>query len=289
MDAQALEDLWQTALQLLTAYGLSAVGAVVILIIGLYVAGLADRTVRKIMGRSEKIDQTLTGFVSSLVRYAIILFTIIAVLQKFGVQTASLVAVVGALGLAIGLALQGTLANFAAGVMLLIFRPFKVGQYVDAGGIAGTAKSISLFSTDLDTPDNIRITIPNGQIWGQSIRNFNFHETRRLDIPCGISYGDDLDRAMAVMQATISADPRVLADPAINVLVDGLGDSSVNLIARFWCASADYWQLKWDMTKAVKLAFDREGIEIPFPQRTVHVAGNAPLQKSSHTEKGAGA
>ncbi|GEQ97952.1 mechanosensitive ion channel protein [Iodidimonas gelatinilytica] len=273
MDQEQIKHLWETALGLITTYGISVIGAIVILVIGLWVAGIASRAVTRMMGRSKKIDPTLTGFFASLVKYAIILFTIIAVLQKFGVQTTSLVAVVGALGLAVGLALQGTLANFAAGVMLLLFRPFRVGQYVDAGGIAGTVQGISLFSTEMDTPDNVRITVPNGQIWGQSIRNFSHHATRRLDVPCGISYSDDVDKAMEIMKSTVMADSRVLGDPAPTVFVDSLGDNSVNLVARFWCNAPDYWQMKWDSTKAIKQAFDKAGIDIPFPQRMLHVAG----------------
>lgn len=279
MEREEIEGLVAKMLALLTEYGMSVVGALVILVIGLWVSGVVARSIRRLMGRSKKIDPTLTGFVSSLVKYAIVVFTIVAVLEKFSVKTTSLVAVLGALGLAVGLALQGTLANFAAGVMLLIFRPFKVGHYVDAGGIAGTVREITLFSTELDTPDNVRITVPNGQIWGASIRNFSYHATRRLDIPCGIAYSDDVDKAFDVLRRLAAADMRVLKDPAPDIFVDSLADNSVNLVLRFWCETAVYWQLKWDMTKAIKQAFDENGIDIPFPQHTIHFAN--PLPKAS--------
>lgn len=274
MAEEQLTEIWDKLAGLLALYGMSLIGAIVILIVGLWFSGFMANMTRRLMSRSSKIDATLTGFVSSMVRYAIIVFTVIAVLGKFGVQTASLVAVVGALGLAVGLALQGTLANFAAGVMLLLFRPFKAGHYVDAGGIAGTVKAITLFSTEMDTPDNIRITVPNGQIWGQSIRNFSHHDTRRLDVGCGISYDDDIDKALDVMKKVAAADSRVLKDPEINAFTDQLADSSVNLVVRVWCASGDYWALKWDLNKAVKQAFDKAGIDIPFPHQSLIIKGN---------------
>jgi len=269
MDTE-LDGIFQTLTELATTYGVSVLGAIVILVIGLWLSGAVSRAIRRWMGRSGRIDSTLTGFVASLVKYAIVIFTVVAVLEKFGIQTTSMIAVLGAAGLALGLALQGTLSNFAAGVMLLIFRPFKAGQYVDAGGTAGTIREITLFFTEMDTPDNVRITVPNGQVWGQAIRNFSYNETRRLDIVCGISYGDDIGKAMTVLQRLAEADPRVMDDPAAATFVDALADSSVNLVLRLWCAAGDYWQLKWDLTRAVKDAFDAEGIEIPFPQRTVH-------------------
>jgi len=272
MDTE-LDGIFQTLTELATTYGVSVLGAIVILVIGLWLSGAVSRAIRRWMGRSGRIDSTLTGFVASLVKYAIVIFTVVAVLEKFGIQTTSMIAVLGAAGLALGLALQGTLSNFAAGVMLLIFRPFKAGQYVDAGGTAGTIREITLFFTEMDTPDNVRITVPNGQVWGQAIRNFSYNETRRLDIGCGISYGDDIGKAMTVLQRLAEADPRVMDDPAAATFVDALADSSVNLVLRLWCAAGDYWQLKWDLTRAVKDAFDAEGIEIPFPQRTVHHRG----------------
>lgn len=268
-----MEEFIQQAFDFLTTQGLTfainLVVAILILIVGFWIAGRVSRAVKKLLGKAKKVDDIVADFLGSLVRYLLIAVTVIAVLERFGVETTSVVALLGAAGLAVGLALQGTLSNLAAGVMLLIFRPFKAGQYVDAGGIAGTVQTITLFTTEMDTPDNVRITVPNSQIWGQSIQNFSYNETRRLDIGCGIGYGDDIDKAQQVMLDVAGKDDRVLADPAAVTFVDTLGDSSVNLTLRFWCKAADYWQLKWDMTKAVKQGFDAAGVEIPFPQRVV--------------------
>jgi len=283
-----LSGAMETAVNLATSYGMSVLGAIIILIVGLWFSRAVSRMTRRLMSKSERIDPTLIGFVASLVKYAIIIFTVVAVLEKFGVQTTSLIAVLGAAGLALGLALQGTLANFAAGVMLLLFRPFKAGQYVDAGGTAGTVREITLFFTEMDTPDNVRITVPNGQVWGQAIRNYSHNETRRLDIGCGISYADDIAKAMAVLERLAETEERVMKDPAPATFVDALADSSVNLVLRVWCSAADYWQLKWDMTRAVKEAFDADGIDIPFPQRTVHLRSEAADTAASTAVDGQG-
>ena len=256
-------------------YGLSVIGALVTLIIGLWIAGWSKRTVQRLLNRRENMDLMLSSFLSSLVKYLIVAFTLIAVLGKFGVQTTSLIAVLGAAGLAIGLALQGTLSNVAAGVMLLIFRPFKVGDYVDAGGIAGTVKDVTLFITELSTPDNVQIIVPNAEIWGTAIKNFSGYATRRVDLAVGISYGDNIDDAFKALNDTISADSRVHKDPAPMVAVTDLGDSSVNLTARVWTNSPDFWAVKFDLTKAVKEKLDTSGIEIPFPQRVVHMQKDA--------------
>ncbi len=258
-----------------TTYGLNVVAAIVILIIGLWIAGWSKRTVQRQLNKRANFDRMLAGFLSSLVKYFIVAFTLIAVLGKFGVQTTSLIAVLGAAGLAIGLALQGTLSNVAAGVMLLIFRPFKVGDYVDAGGIAGTVKDVSLFISELSTPDNVKIIVPNAQVWGAAIKNFSGYATRRVDIVVGISYGDNIDAAFQAVKDTIAADSRVHADPAPMVAVTDLGDSSVNLTVRVWTDGANYWGVKFDLTKAIKEKLDAAGIEIPFPQRVVHLQKEA--------------
>ena len=195
----------------------------------------------------------------------------IAVLSQFGVQTASLIAVFGAAGLAVGLALQGTLSNVAAGVMLLLFRPFKVGDYIDGGGVSGTVKVISLFVTELATPDNVQIIAPNSQMWGTAIRNYSFHNTRRVDFLVGIDYGDNIDTAMATIRRVSGADTRVHRDPEPFVVVGELGDSSVNLIVRLWVNAADYWGVKFNLTKAFKEQLEADGITIPFPQQDVHM------------------
>ena len=256
---------------LVTAYGLNVVAAIATLIVGWIAAGWCARAVKRLIAKTDKVDAMLGGFFASFVRYGILAFTVIAVLSRFGVQTASFIAVLGALGLAIGLALQGTLGNVASGVMILLFRPFKSGDYIEAAGLAGTVKSVSLFATELCTPDNVQIIAPNGEIWNKSIKNYSFHATRRADFVFGIGYEDDLDAAMELILAIATADERSLKDPAAMVAVGELADSSVNIILRVWCASADYWALKFDLTKTIKQRFDAEGISIPFPQRQVHV------------------
>ena len=257
---------------LIATYGLNVVGAIVVLVIGLIAAGWAKRTVRRLLRRTGRVDDTLTGFLGSLVKYAVVAFTVIAVLQQFGVEATSLVAVFGAAGLAIGLALQGTLSNVAAGVMLLLFRPFKVGDYIDAGGQAGTVKIISLFTTELATPDNVQIIVPNGAIWGTAIKNYSFNDTRRIDLLMGIDYGDDIDTAMATINRVIGEEPLALADPEPLVAVSELADSSVNLVVRVWVNASDYWGVRFDLTRKLKERLEADGISIPFPQRVVHMA-----------------
>ncbi|MDJ0949547.1 MAG: mechanosensitive ion channel [Alphaproteobacteria bacterium] len=261
---------------LLATYGLDVVGAIVILIIGIWVAGWTRRWLGRALARTGRVDQTLQSFLSSLARYLILAITVLAVLSQFGVQTASLIAVLGTIGLAIGLALQGTLSNVAAGVMLLVFRPFRVGDYVEAGGVAGSVKALNLFTTELATPDNVQILVPNGQIWGAAVKNYSFHETRRVDLMIGIDYGDDMDKAIEAVRAVIGADDRVLAEPDALVVIGELADSSVNLVVRVWCLAENYWPLKFDLTKALKERFDREGLSIPFPQSTVHMVPATP-------------
>ena len=260
---------------LLTDYGLSVVGAIVVLIVGLWAAGWARRATTKMLARTDKIDDTLGMFFGSLVKYMVLAFTVIMVLNQFGVQTASLIAVMGAASLAIGLALQGTLSNVAAGVMLLLFRPMSVGQFVDAGGVLGTVKSIDLFTTEISTLDNVQIIVPNSQIWGGTITNYSVYDTRRMDIVMGIGYGDDIDKAMAAFKATYDTDSRVMQDPEPAMYVTNLGASSVDITVRLWCAAADFWGLKTDLTKSFKEVLDAQGIEIPFPQQVVHMKQEA--------------
>ncbi len=271
---QSAEEIWGLVVGLVTTYGLSVVGAIVILIVGFVVAGWVRKSVKSALSRIQKVDETLRGFFSSLAYYAVVVFTIIAVLAQFGVQTTSFIAVIGAAGLAIGLALQGTLSNVAAGVMLLLFRPFKIGDYIEGGGLAGTVKGISLFVTELATPDNVQIIAPNSQLWGSAIKNYSFHPTRRVDIVIGIAYEDQIDKALAAIVDECKKDSRVQADPAPMAAVTDLGDSSVNFTVRVWCNAADYWGLKFDLTKNLKNRMDAENISIPYPQRTVHM--NAP-------------
>ncbi len=270
-----MEDSVQTIVNqfigLATAYGLDVLGALVVLIVGLIGAGWARRAVRRMLRRTGKVDETLTSFLSSLVKYAVIAFTVIAVLQQFGVEATSLVAVFGAAGLAIGLALQGTLSNVAAGVMLLLFRPFRVGDFIDAGGHAGSVKEMSLFTTELATPDNVQIIIPNGAIWGTAIKNFSYNDTRRVDLLMGIDYGDNIDTAIATINRVIGEESRALSDPASQVAVSELADSSVNLVVRVWVNAGDYWGVYFDLTKKLKEQLEADGLSIPFPQSVVHM------------------
>ena len=258
-------------IKLLTAYGLDVVGAVVILIVGWIAAGWAERVVGRMLGRSQYADETLRSFFGNLVRYTVLIFTVLAMLDQFGVQTASLLAVFGAGALAIGLALQGTLSNVAAGVMLLIFRPFKIGDYIEAAGHGGTVKALSLFVTEVATPNNIQVLIPNGQVWGSSIVNYSHHTTRRIDIVMSIAYDDDIEAAMDTCRKVIADEPRIHADPEPFVGVAAPADSSINLDVRLWCDAGDYWPVKYDMTQKLKERFDTDGLTIPFPRRDVHL------------------
>ncbi len=267
----SVRETWDQVVAVLATYGLDVVGAIVILIVGWIGAGWASRVVVRTLSRSERVDVMLRHFFGEIVRYTILIFTVFAVLAQFGIQTASILAVLGAGALAIGLALQGTLSNVAAGVMLLLFRPFRVGDYVEAGGQGGTVKALNLFMTELWTPDNVQLLVPNGQVWGSAVKNYSRLPTRRMDLPVGISYGDDIGKAMASCQAVIDAEARILADPAPMVAVTELADSSVNLVVRFWCNAADYWSVRFDMIRKLKERLDADGITIPFPQRDVHL------------------
>lgn len=256
--------------EVIATYGLSVVGAIVVLIIGRIVAGIIRSSARKGLTRA-KVDAALIGFISNMVYYLVIAFVVVAVLSLFGIQTTSLIAVMGAAGLAVGLALQGTLSNFAAGVMLLIFRPFKIGDFVDAGGTAGSVMEIGVFSTTLHTPDNVRITVPNSGVYGQTIKNYTANDTRRNDMVIGISYDDDIGKAMETITRVVTSDSRVLKDPAPVIAVSELGDSSVNLVVRPWCKKEDYWGLRFDLTRLLKEQLEAAGCSIPFPQQDVHM------------------
>ncbi len=265
-----MEEVIETARAIMTTWGIKVVGALAVLIIGWLAAKWIRSSLRKAMSKT-KMDATLVPFLSSMVYYLVLAFVVIAVLTMFGIQTTSLIAVLGAAGLAVGLALQGTLSNFAAGVMLLIFRPFKVGDYVDAGGVAGSVMEIAIFSTTLHTPDNVRITVPNGSIYGAVIKNYSFNATRRNDMVMGVSYGDDIGKAIGTIQRVLDSDERVLKDPAPVIAVAELADSSVNLVVRPWCAKEDYWNLRFDLTRRMKEELEAAGCSIPFPQTDVHL------------------
>jgi small conductance mechanosensitive channel len=226
-----------------------------------------------IRGAGEKyahLDTTLFRFLANMARYSMLALVIVFVLNRFGFETTSLVALIGAAGLAIGLAMQGTLSNLAAGMMLLGFRPFKVGDFIEAGGETGTVKEIGLFTTEIATLDNVQIIIPNGDLWNASIKNYSYYPTRRLDLVFGVGYGADLKKAEEILRGLIADDDRTHAAPEAFVGVSNLGDFSVDFTVRVWCDRGDYWALKTDLTRAVKDAFDAGGVDIPFPTRTIH-------------------
>jgi small conductance mechanosensitive channel len=262
--------LMGTLTELATQWGLQIIGAIVVLLIGRIVAGWARRLTRKALERAE-VDPTLVPFIAKLVYYLLLAFVVIAVLGVFGVQTASLVAVLGAAGLAVGLALQGTLSNFAAGVMLLFFRPFKVGDFIDAGGTTGSVEEIGVFATTLKSPDNVKIVVPNSQVYGQTIKNFNGFDTRRIDLVIGISYDDDISKAVETIRSIVGGDQRVMAEPETLIAVSNLGDSSVDLVVRPWCVGSDYWPLRFDLTRKIKEGLEAAGCSIPYPQTDVHL------------------
>lgn len=255
---------------LIMAYGLSVLGAIVILVVGWIAANLVRAGVDHALQRVKTCDDTLRHFITAAVKYGILVIVGVMVLEKFGVQTASLVAVIGAAGLAIGLALQGTLQNVAAGVMLLAFRPFKVGDYIEAGGLAGTVKTLSLFVTEMATPENVKIIAPNAELWNKPIRNYSANPTRRLDIVIGVAYSDDIDKGLAELKALAEADERVHKDPAPQVMVTALSASSVDLTLRIWMNADVYWPVKFDLTKAAKERVEAAGLTIPFPQMDLH-------------------
>ena len=259
-----------TAVALISNWGLQALGAIALLVIGRWVAALLRRLARRAMERG-RVDESLVPFFSSFVYYAVLIVVGIAVLELFGIQTTSMIAVLGAAGLAVGLALQGTLSNFAAGVMLLAFRPFRIGDYVEVAGSAGSVVEIGIFSTTLNTPDNVQVVIPNASVYGEVIRNYSANDNRRVDLVMGIAYGDDIGRAIEVIRSVLGRDDRVLADPAPQIAVSELAGSSVNLVVRPWCRGAEYWNLRFDLTRALKEELEAGGCSIPFPQQDVHV------------------
>ncbi|MDG2236547.1 MAG: mechanosensitive ion channel [Arenicellales bacterium] len=264
-----LQDL--QVLDWLMSIGRDALAAIVILALGLWLSGRVASIINKGAKRSRHIDDTLRPFLSSLARYAILIVTIISVLARVGVQTTSIVAALGAMGLAVGLALQGTLQNISAGLMLLVLRPFQVGDYIDASGISGTVETIGLFSTEMTTYDGVYQAVPNVSLWNTSILNYSRLPTRRLDVPVGIAYEDDVEKAMALLLDHLQQDSRVMSEPAPQVLVTGLGESSVDLSLRCWTQRTDFWTLKFELNKNAKLWLDTAGISIPFPQRDVHL------------------
>lgn len=255
---------------LLIQYGVNIISALLILFIGNIIVKAVANSVSKVLEK-KKMDKAVVEFVNGLVRYLLFVIVLIAALGRIGVQTASVVAVIGAAGLAVGLALQGSLSNFAAGVLIVAFRPFKSGDYVEIGGVAGSVEAIQIFQTVLKTPDNKMVVVPNSSVIGGAITNYSRHATRRVDLVIGVSYSADLKQTKQVIRDVLEKDERILKDPAIQIGVLALADSSVNFVVRPWCKTADYWDVYFDSTQAIKEALDEAGIEIPFPQMDVHL------------------
>ena len=279
MDNQTRE-LIENVIAIGVEYGVDIAGAIVLLVVGWTVAGWIRRVIRRTLDSVPVLDETLKPFIANLVRYAVLIFVLIAVLNQFGVQTTSIIAVLAATGLAIGLALQGTLANVASGVMLLFLRPFNVGEYVEAGGIAGTVAEIGLFNTEIKTSAGPGLVVPNSKIWDGPITNFSRNPPRRFDIAVGIGYDDDIDGAMALLKGLLTGDARVLDDPEPLVVVQELGDSAVIINLRAWTRSGDYGATVWDLNKEIITELQATGYSIPFPQRDVHiVSGEAASQE----------
>ncbi|MDW7711786.1 MAG: mechanosensitive ion channel [Deferrisomatales bacterium] len=251
-------------------WGLTAVMAVAIFVIGRIAARVVRNSLRAALRRG-KVEETLVSFAANLTYALLMVIVVIAALNQLGIQTTSFIAILGAAGLAVGLALQGSLANFAAGILMIIFKPFKVGDFIDAAGTMGIVEEIELFTTKLRTPDNKQIIIPNNQITNGNITNFSAKDTRRVDLVVGVSYGDDLGKVKAVLEDILKKDQRVLADPEPTIGVLQLGESSIDFAVRPWVASGDYWPTLFDLNRTIKERFDAEGIAIPFPQRDVHL------------------
>lgn len=265
---------------LIIEYATRVVGVLVLLLVAWVVAGWMGGLVRRSCERA-RIDLTLSKFFAKMVRWLILIMALLACLNLFGVNTTSFAAVLAAAGFAVGMALQGSLSNFSAGVMLLIFRPFKVGDVVSVAGQTGKVNEIALFTTTLDTPDNRRLILPNGSVFGSTIENITFHDTRRVAVDVGVDYTADIDRTRTVLQEAIAGVEGRLDDPASQVVLTGLGASSVDWQVRIWCNAADFWGVKEAATRAVKIALDQAGIGIPFPQMDVHVDGALAPSASS--------
>jgi len=251
-------------------WGLNIIFAVIIFIVGKWLVGVITRLAKKIMTKAH-MDNILVNFIGSIISSVLLLFVVIAALDQLGVNTTSLIALIGAAGLAIGLALQGSLQNLASGVMLIVFRPFKDGDFIEAGGTMGVVEQIGIFTTQMRTGDNKEVIVPNGQIFGGTITNYSKRETRRVDMVFGIGYGDDIRKAKDIIAGIIAADERILKDPEPLIAVGELADSSVNFNVRPWVKSSDYWGVYFDLNEKIKMAFDDNGISIPFPQMDVYL------------------
>lgn len=268
-----MDDILKQLQAVVAEYGLQVIGALATLIIGIWIAKLLAKAFRRTLKKRE-VDETLTKFLVSLIRIGLITFVIISAAAQIGIQTASFVAIIGAAGLAIGFALQGSLSNLAAGVMLIIFKPVKVGDYIEGGGAAGSVEAVGIFITTLVTPDNKVVYIPNSTLTGGNITNYSAMDTRRVDMVFGIGYSDDIDKAKRTIEEVLKTDSRILKDPAPQIVVSELADSSVNFNVRPWVNTADFWAVYFDTTENIKKKFDEQNISIPFPQRDVHTYQN---------------
>jgi small conductance mechanosensitive channel len=280
---QGVETVWNTACSFLATNGLqmliNIVAAALIFFIGRWVAGVLSNLVEKGLIRA-RLDATLGKFVRHLVYFLMLIFVVIAALNRLGVQTASFIAAIGAAGLAVGLALQGSLSNFAAGILLIIFKPFKVGDFVEIGGVKGTVQEIQIFNTVLHSPDNIRIVLPNAQVTNGNILNYSANDKRRVDLTVGVSYDDDLSKVKQFLLSVLLADNRILRTPEPVVAVSEMADSSVNLVVRPWVKSDDYWPVYFDLTEKIKVGLKANGFTVPFPQYDLHLH-NAPASPKS--------
>ena len=262
-------DIQQLIETYILPWGINIVMALAIFIVGKFVVNILVNVAKKLMGKA-KVDNILINFIASIIKTVLLLFVVIAALDQLGVDTTSMIALIGAAGLAIGLALQGTLQNLASGVMLIIFRPFSDGDFIEAAGVSGVVEQIGIFSITMRTGDNREIIVPNGEIYGGTITNNSRRDTRRVDMVFGIGYDDDLLKAKDIIKKILSEDERILADPAPAVVVGELADSSVNFNVRPWCKTSDYWGVYSDVHEKIKLTFDAEGISIPYPQMDIH-------------------
>jgi len=262
--------VWETVRMTGLDFGMKVVIALVIFFVGRMIARLVTKGLHNLM-QSQEVDKILESFVCNLAYWALMIFVIIAAINQIGVQTTSLIAIMGAAGLAIGLALQGSLANFAAGVLIIMFRPYRVGDFVEAAGISGVVLQVQILTTILKTGDNKQIIVPNGQIMNSIITNYSANDTRRIDMTVGVSYDDDLDKVRSTVQDLVNADERILKDPECLIAVSELADSSVNFTVRPWVNTADYSGVKFGLTETIKKRFDKEGISFPFPQQDVHL------------------
>ncbi len=265
-----MENLIAKGWELLTIYGLKVIAAIVVFIVGRWIAKGLSKFAENVMNKRQ-VDPAIVSFVANMTYIALLVFVVLAALGQLGIQTTSFIAVIGAAGLAIGLALQGSLANFAAGFLMIIFRPFKIGDYIEGAGVAGTVETIQIFTTQLQTPDNKTVIIPNAGLTAGNITNYSAKGTRRVDLVMGIGYGDDIDKARTIMADILAKDERIFKDPAPKIAVVELADSSVNFVVRPWVKLEDYWDVYFDTTENIKKSFDAQGISIPFPQRDVHM------------------